>query len=189
MKTLPGLLALVVAAAPAVAGPDFVTPNPRSRPLAASGGVREVAPMDDILFDFNSDALSPVALRQLGSAAAWLKRHPDFRLVLEGYTDGSGHWFYNEDLATRRAAMARKLLIELGVPSARIVIVVYGEVAARAQLDALERRVVLYATDQTPKEIATASIVKKHALSTVWVERDTLFSERRAVQPVLVGAR
>jgi outer membrane protein OmpA-like peptidoglycan-associated protein len=189
MKILMTTFALVVAAAPAMAGPDFVTPNPRPRALAASSGVREVAPMDDILFDFDADALSPVALRQLGSAAAWLKRHPGFRLVLEGYTDGSGYQFYNEDLATRRAAMARKLLIELGVPSARIVIVVYGEAAARAQLDALERRVVLYATDRTPKEIATASIAKKHALSAVWVERDTLFSERRAVQPVLVGAR
>jgi outer membrane protein OmpA-like peptidoglycan-associated protein len=189
MKILMTTFALVVAAAPAMAGPDFVTPNPRPRALAASSGVREVAPMDDILFDFDSDALSAVAWQQLGSAATWLKHHPDFHLVLEGYTDGSGYRFYNEDLATRRAAAARRHLIGLGVPSARIVIVVYGEAASRAQQDALERRVVLYATDQTPKEIATASIARKHALSAVWVERDTLFSQRRAVQPVLVGTR
>jgi outer membrane protein OmpA-like peptidoglycan-associated protein len=189
MKTLLATLLLAAVAAPAVAGPDFVTPNPRPKELAASSGAREVAPLDDILFDLDSHALSPLAQQQLASAAAWMKRHPRFRLVLEGYTDGSGFHFYNEDLATRRAAIARNHLIGLGVPSHRIVIVVYGEAAARAQVDASARRVVFYATELSPREIATASIDRKRALSAVWVERDTLFSQERRPQRVIVGER
>lgn len=188
MKTLPVTLALIVAATPAVAGPDFVTPNPRPKPLAASSGAREVAPLDDILFDLDSHALAPVAQQQLASAAAWMKKHPRFRLVLEGYTDGSGYRHYNEDLATRRAAAARGHLIGLGLPSHRIVIVVYGEAAARARLDPLGRRVVFYATERSPTEIADASIDRKHALSAVWVEQGALFSKERT-KPVVIGTR
>src|SRR5262249_35927626 len=115
---------------------------------------------------------------------------PTYRLVLEGYTDGSGYAFYNEDLATSRAAAARDYLISLGVPPYRLIVVVYGETAAPAQYDALSRRVVFYATDRGPREIALASLEKKHALSAVWVRQGTLFSERRAAQPrVLVGER
>jgi len=189
MKTLLATCVIVGMAAPAVAGPDFVTPSPRPRELAASSGVREVTPLDDILFEFDSDALSPAAQQKLDSVAAWLKRHPRYRMVLEGYTDGSGYRFYNEDLATRRAAIARNHLISLGVPPGRIVMVVYGEAAAHAQLDPLGRRVVMYATDQAPRAIAMASLDRKRALSAVWVDRDTLFSERRADRGVIVGVR
>lgn len=191
MKKLLIALSLVTCAAqPAFAGPDFVTPNPKPRPLAASDGVREVAPTDDILFDMDSHALSPDAQSQLASAAAWLKQHPRYRLVLEGYTDGSGYRFYNEDLATRRAAIARNHLIRLGIPSSRMIIVVYGEQAAVDQVDALSRRVVMYATDRSPKQIASASLTRKRALSAVWVERDTLHREQApAPQRVLIGTR
>jgi outer membrane protein OmpA-like peptidoglycan-associated protein len=189
MKTLLATIVLAALAAPAVAGPDFVTPNHKPRELAASGGAREVAPSDDILFDVDSHALSSTALQQLASTAAWMKRHPRYRLVLEGYTDGSGLPFYNEDLATRRAALTRNHLIALGVPTDRIVMVVYGEAAARAQLDPLSRRVVLYATQLSPQQIAAASIDRKRALSTVWVERDALFTQQRSPRPVQVVTR
>ncbi len=188
MKTLLATLVLAAAAAPASAGPDFVTPNPRPRALAASDGAREIAPLDDVLFDSDSDALSLLAQQQLGSAAAWLKRHPRYRLVLEGYTDAAGRPFYNEDLATRRAALARAHLIALGVPSDRIIVVVYGEAAARALRDPLARRVVLYATHLPPQTIAAASLDRKRALSAVWVEQDRLYSQERAPR-TLVGER
>lgn len=183
MKTLLATIVLAALAAPAMAGPDFVTPNHKPRELAASGGAREVAPSDDILFDTDSYALTSTAQQQLASTAAWMKRHPRYRLVLEGYTDGSGPSYYNEDLATRRAALTRNHLIALGVPTDRIVMVVYGEAAARAQIDPLARRVVLYATRLTPQQVAGASIDRKRALSTVWVERDALFTLERAPQP------
>jgi outer membrane protein OmpA-like peptidoglycan-associated protein len=187
MKTL--LATLVLAAAtPAAAGPDFVTPTPPPRALAASDGATQITPMDDILFASDADALSPLAQQQLASAAAWLKQHPRYRLVLEGHTDAAGQPYYNEDLATRRAAHARAHLIALGVPSDRIIVVVYGEVAARATRDPLARRVVLYATHLPPRAIAAASLDRKRALSAVWVEQDALYRQERTPR-TLVGTR
>ncbi|HSK03610.1 MAG TPA: OmpA family protein [Kofleriaceae bacterium] len=188
MKTLLATLVLAAAATPAAAGPDFVTSTPRPRALAASDGVTQIAPMDDVLFESDADALSPLAQQQLASAAAWLERNPRYRLVLEGYTDAAGQPFYNEDLATRRAAHARAHLITLGVPSHRIIIVVYGEAAARASRDPLARRVVLYATHLPPRTIAAASLDRKRALSAVWVEQGTLYTQERTPR-TLVGER
>jgi outer membrane protein OmpA-like peptidoglycan-associated protein len=189
MKTLLATLVLAAAAAaPAAAGPDFVTPTPRPRALAASDGVTQIAPMDDVMFESDSDALTPLAQQQLASAAAWLQQNPRYRLVLEGYTDAAGQPFYNEDLATRRAAHARAHLIARGVPSHRLIVVVYGEAAARATRDPLARRVVLYATHLPPRTIAAASLDRKRALSAVWVEQDTLYTQERTPR-TLVGTR
>ena len=190
MKTLLAPVLLVAAAAaPPAAGPDFVTPNPRPHPLAASSGSREIAPLDDILFDLDSHALSDEGRQQLAGAAAWLRSHPRYRIVLEGYTDGSGSRAYNEDLATSRAAAARVHLISLGIPASRIQIIVYGEAAARAQLDTLGRRVVVYATDRPARAVALASIQHKRALSSIWVDRNTLVSERRSPDREIIGSR
>ena len=146
MTILLASLVLVAAVASAVAGPDFLTPDPRPRPLAASDSARQIAPFDDLIFEYDSDALTSAALRQLDTAVAWMKRHPRYRLVLEGYTDSSGRAAYNEDLATRRAATVRDHLVALGVPSDRLLLVIYGEAAAHRRVHPLDRRVVLYAT-------------------------------------------
>jgi peptidoglycan-associated lipoprotein len=180
MKTLVASLALAITAGPAMAGPDFVTPNPRPRALAPSDSAREIAPFDDIIFDYDSHALGPLAQQQLAAAASWMKRHPRFRLVIEGYTDRSGHAVYNEDLATRRAAIARNHLIALGVPGDRLLLVVYGETAAHRQIEPLDRRVILYATDRPAREIAELSVDRKGALSAVWTVKGTLYTEARA---------
>ena len=189
MKTLLAMLLLAATASPAAAGPDFVTPTPRPHPLAASHGTREIPPLDDILFELDSSTLSLEGGQQLAAAATWLKSHPRYRLVLEGYTDASGSRTYNEDLATSRAAAARAHLITLGVPSSRIQLIVYCEAAARSQVDSLARRVVVYATDRPARAVALASIQHKQALSSVWVERNELVSQSRAPGRVLVSSR
>lgn len=189
MKTLLATLLLAAAVAPAAAGPDFVSSSHRPRPLAASSGTREVAPADDILFDLDSHTLSPMAQDRLTAAATWLKSHPRYRLVLEGYTDGTGSRAYNEDLATSRAAAARNYLRVRGVPTDRIVIVVFGESAASAPVDSLSRRVVFYATDRPARAVALASMQHKRALSAVWVDGNVLFNEHRAPDRTLVGSR
>lgn len=193
MKTLIASLVLAVTAGPALAGPDFVTPNPRPRDLASSESAREIAPFDDIVFDHDSHALSPLAQQQLAAAASWMKRHPRFRLVLEGYTDSSGYAVYNEDLATRRAAITRNHLIALGVPRDRLLLVIYGEAAAHPRIEPLDRRVILYATDRPAREVAETSVDRKGALSAVWTVKGTLYTEartgRRAERTQVVGRR
>jgi hypothetical protein len=76
------------------------------------------------------------------------------------------------------------------VSSQRIVLIVYGEMVARGRIDPLSRRVIMYATDRSPSEIATASLDRKRALSAVWVDRgDALISEKRTIRPEVVSRR
>jgi len=191
LKTFLASLALAAAAAPAVAGPDFITPDPRPRPspLAASDGARVITPLDDLIFDHDSHALSPVAQQQLAAAGAWMLRHPRYHLVIEGYTDSVGSAAYNEDLAMRRAALARSHLIALGVPIDRMLLVIYGEAAARRQAHPLDRRVVFYATDLPVREVAEVSIERKRARKAVWTAGNTLFTEARTGRPAEVVTR
>src|SRR5204862_7858838 len=130
MKTLLASIITCALAAPAAAGPDFTTRTPRPDALAASPASSEIGPLDDVVFAHDSTALSEAALAQVTTAAHWLRKHPDQRIVLEGYTDSTGAAYYNEDLATRRAYMVRQHLIRLGVPADRVVVVIYGEAAS-----------------------------------------------------------
>ena len=51
------------------------------------------------------------------------------------------------------------------------------------------RRVVLYATQLSPRQISVASLDRKRALSTIWVEQDALFTQERSPRPVQVVTR
>ncbi|HEU0031190.1 MAG TPA: OmpA family protein [Kofleriaceae bacterium] len=180
MKNLIASLVLLAAtAASAAAGPDFVSTAPHGKSLAASPGSRDVEPTDDVTFTHDSAALDESARDQLNHVARWLRRNPAKKLVVEGYTDHLGSVDYNEDLATRRAQSVRWYLMKQGVPSDRVVLVVYGEVGADLAGKRLDRRVVMYATSQTPRQIVRASIDNKYALSAAWTERGALFTEAR----------
>ncbi len=179
MKTLITSLLVVGLGSPAIAGPDFATPSPRGRELAASHGTSEIGPLDDVVFDHDSAQLMSSAVDQIKSAARWLLAHRDHRVVLEGYADSTGFVLYNEDLATRRAETVRQLLLRHGVPSDRIVLVIYGEIGARRGPHPLDRRVVLYASKLPIKQIVAASLDRKEARAAVWTQNNTLFTEHR----------
>ena len=102
MKKLTILFALLCAA-PAAAGPDFVTATPQPGKLAASFGRAAIAPSEDLVFALDSAILGDTEHRQVITVASWLRANPRYSIVLEGYADRSGAMIYNEDLATRRA--------------------------------------------------------------------------------------
>jgi outer membrane protein OmpA-like peptidoglycan-associated protein len=139
---------------PAAAGPDFTSRSPRGHSLAASTGSSEIGPLDDIVFATNSTELFESSSLQIESAARWLRQHEHERIVLEGYADSVGLALYNEDLATRRAFVVRQHLIARGIAPDRIIMVVYGEEHAYGGEYPLDRRVVMYATKLSPKQIA-----------------------------------
>jgi outer membrane protein OmpA-like peptidoglycan-associated protein len=56
-----------------------------------------------ILFEFDSDRLTPAASRLLDDLADVLKRNPTDRFIIEGHTDAVGADDYNKDLSERRA--------------------------------------------------------------------------------------
>lgn len=177
MKKL--LLASILAATtPAFAGPDFVAPSVKGGSLTASSGTAEIGPLDDVLFEHDSARLLPGSADQLTTVARWLRRHPQQKLVIAGHADAVGMTGYNEDLATRRAAMVRSHLIDRGVAAERILVVAYGEDTEAFGADPLERRVVVYTTVRPFAEIARASFARG-ARTAMWQTRDALVTERK----------
>jgi hypothetical protein len=175
-------VATLLAAAPAFAGPDFVTAD-RAATLAASDAHSEQQPQDDVVFAFDSTALSPTAQQQLVAAARWLEVHPNYHLVLEGYADSAGPPGYNEDLAARRIQIARDHLIETGVAGDRIVLAVFGENRARRRPDPLDRRVVMFASAAPLAKVVSAEL-DREAIELSWTRNGSVYRETRGITPV-----
>ena len=63
-----------------------------------------------IYFDFNEATLKPTSMSALQDIAATLRKHPEWRISIEGHTDNIGGVPYNDDLSLRRAASVRSAL-------------------------------------------------------------------------------
>jgi peptidoglycan-associated lipoprotein len=59
--------------------------------------------------------------------AEWLKANANVKIRLEGNCDERGTREYNQALGQRRAASARKFLMDLGISGRRIALVSYGK--------------------------------------------------------------
>jgi outer membrane protein OmpA-like peptidoglycan-associated protein len=102
---------------------DLDAVDPYSDPPA----VTEAFMARDVLFEFNSDQLKPVAEATLQKLADYLRRPPEFSsLTVEGHTDSIGKPLYNLDLSQRRANRVRQALIGMGLPAERIRAIGYG---------------------------------------------------------------
>lgn len=81
----------------------------------------------DAFFEYNESALSPDAQSALTNSASWLKKNPQYNLLIEGHCDERGTEQYNLALGDRRANIAKEYLATLGVDTGRIRTVSYGE--------------------------------------------------------------
>ncbi len=82
----------------------------------------------DVLFEFNSDELSPRAENSLKRMLAYLNRPPGFKtLIIKGHTDSVGRAAYNLALSQRRADRVREHMIRLGLPAQKVRAIGYGE--------------------------------------------------------------
>ena len=81
----------------------------------------------DAFFGYDESTLSSDAQSALSTSAAWLKKNPQYNLLIEGHCDERGTEQYNLALGDRRANTAKEYLMTLGVDSARIRTVSYGE--------------------------------------------------------------
>lgn len=75
---------------------------------------------DRVFFPDGSADLGARARVALEAQAAWLIRHPDVRVVIEGHADDQGARDVNKQLADKRADVVRLRLNDLGVPDARM---------------------------------------------------------------------
>jgi len=82
---------------------------------------------ENIYFDFDSSALSPVAQGVLSGKADFLRDNPGSQVIIEGHCDERGTPEYNLALGDRRAESAKNFLINLGIDASRFTTVSYGE--------------------------------------------------------------
>ena len=83
--------------------------------------------MGDVLFETDGTHLAPGATLSISKLAAFLQKHPDRQVVIEGHTDDQGESAYNEQLSRERAQAVADALETAGVGRERMTIKGMGE--------------------------------------------------------------
>ncbi|MDD2899280.1 MAG: peptidoglycan-associated lipoprotein Pal [Desulfuromonadaceae bacterium] len=91
-----------------------------------SSSKRLQSALDKIYFNFDSAELSVSARSSLSHNANLLMKQPTATIRIEGNCDERGSAEYNLALGERRAKAAKQYLVTLGVESARLSVVSYG---------------------------------------------------------------
>ena len=115
--------------------PEMSAPTPAPAPAPTPVAV-EPAPAPDtrratleerIHFQLDRSDLTPEARTTLASKVDILRSSPGLTLKLDGHADERGSDEYNLALSKRRAAEARRFLMEQGIDASRLETVGYGE--------------------------------------------------------------
>lgn len=88
---------------------------------------------ENIYYESNSAAIKPGAAAELDVLARVMKENNDLRVQLSAHTDAIGSSIYNQALSEKRAASAKKYLVNKGVSTTRITTIGYGESRLRNQ--------------------------------------------------------
>lgn len=82
---------------------------------------------ENILFEFDRYDIRPQDEVVLQGIAGWLDEHDRKRVLIEGHCDERGTNEYNMALGEQRALAARRFLVGLGIESARLSTISFGE--------------------------------------------------------------
>ncbi|HEU0187599.1 MAG TPA: peptidoglycan-associated lipoprotein Pal [Gallionellaceae bacterium] len=85
-----------------------------------------------VYFDFDKSTVKPDYREVARHEAEWMRAHGNDTVTVAGNTDERGSPEYNLALGSRRAKAVHEALVALGVPSAHIKDVSYGEQKPRA---------------------------------------------------------
>ena len=109
--------------------PDATTNNAGgdTPPLTDDGVLVRAVSSDRVFFDTDSAELRPDAQATLGEVGAWLIKHPDKSVTIEGHCDERGTREYNLALGERRATTVASYLAAVGVEPSRMQTVSYGK--------------------------------------------------------------
>lgn len=98
-----------------------------AKPLGISEG-RTTEGMLPVYFDFDKSDIRKDQVPRIEVNADFIKNNPKYNEIrIEGNTDPRGTNEYNMALGERRALSAKKYLLDLGVPEARLSTVSFGE--------------------------------------------------------------
>ena len=85
------------------------------------------ANVQDIFFDYDTDAIRTDAQATLSKDASYLVCHPNVKIVIGGYCDERGSDEYNLALGQRRADSAKNALVTGGRGGNAIRVISYGK--------------------------------------------------------------
>lgn len=94
-----------------------------------------VVVLQDVLFDVGKSDLKPGAKNRLDKLSSVLQKHPERKLLIEGYTDSTGSDEFNQQLSEARAEAVKEALAGMGVPADRIEAKGFGEAKPVASND------------------------------------------------------
>lgn len=103
--------------APAPAAPKSECPN---APKGARLDSRGCWVLGDVLFDFDKYKIKPQAYPLLDEVVRVLKKNPDVKIRIDGYTDSIGTPQYNMKLSDRRAKAVVHYLVKHGIAADRL---------------------------------------------------------------------
>ncbi len=86
-----------------------------------------VAMSEAVLFDTDSANLKAGAMTTLAKVADVLKRYPETKVIIKGYTDNTGGEEHNQKLSERRAQIVRNFFVGQNVAPERLTAVGFGE--------------------------------------------------------------
>jgi len=73
-----------------------------------------------IFFRHDSNQLLNEDLQMLDEIAEFIVHHPDWNIVVEGYTDSYGNFLYNKKLSKSRAEIVKRHLVKKGISPSKI---------------------------------------------------------------------
>jgi peptidoglycan-associated lipoprotein len=82
---------------------------------------------DDVRFDFDQAVVREDGRKTCQVVAAYLKKNPRAKLLIEGHCDERGTAEYNLALGERRAVAVMNYLVSLGVPKGNLSTISFGE--------------------------------------------------------------
>jgi len=98
-----------------------------SKELVTGRYAEEEGTFKDVQFDYDKYDIRDADKPTLKSISAWLLKNKSAKLLIEGHCDERGTNEYNLALGDRRAKAVRDYLLSLGVQSAKMDIISYGE--------------------------------------------------------------
>jgi peptidoglycan-associated lipoprotein len=98
-----------------------------AREMAARVEAARMAFAQAIYYDFDRSELKPEARTVLDSKVPLLRANPNVRIRIAGHTDERGSDTYNIALGQRRAAAAKRYLVDQGISADQIETVSFGE--------------------------------------------------------------
>lgn len=81
----------------------------------------------DVLFDFDSYAVTSSELPKIEGVSSFMKQDRSVRLIVEGHCDERGTVEYNLALGQKRAEAVKDYLLKLGIEAGRIRTISYGK--------------------------------------------------------------